>query len=68
MRRRITEFDRRLRRGETLPSIDWMAGTLDNGKVVGLVGMGNIAREVAKKFVVRFHLLESPALVSRHSD
>ncbi|GAA6009690.1 hypothetical protein JCM10207_004156 [Rhodosporidiobolus poonsookiae] len=47
--RRSTEFDRRLRRGETLPSIDWMAETVE-GKTVGLVGMGDIAYQTAKKF------------------
>lgn len=41
-----------MRRGEHLPNIDWMASSLD-GKVLGLVGMGDIAREVAKKFYVR---------------
>jgi D-3-phosphoglycerate dehydrogenase len=50
--RRVVELDRRLRRGEVLPNIDWMAETLDD-KTIGLVGMGNIAREAAKKFVVR---------------
>lgn len=49
--RRMVELDRRLRRGEHLPNIDWLAETLDD-KVVGLVGMGAIAREAAKKFWV----------------
>lgn len=49
--RRMVELDRRLRRGEHLPNIDWLAETLDD-KVVGLVGMGAIAREAAKKFYV----------------
>ncbi|KAM0749245.1 hypothetical protein T439DRAFT_315477 [Meredithblackwellia eburnea MCA 4105] len=57
--RRVVELDRRLRRGEKLPNIDWMATSLD-GKVVGLVGMGDIARETAKKFVGAF---ESPILI-----
>lgn len=39
--RRVVELDRRLRRGELLPNIDWMAETVDD-KVVGLVGMGDM--------------------------
>lgn len=39
--RRLVELDRRLRRGELLPNIDWMAETIDD-KVVGLVGMGDM--------------------------
>ncbi|GAA5950196.1 hypothetical protein JCM21900_003503 [Sporobolomyces salmonicolor] len=57
--RRVVEFDRRLRRGEILPSIDWLAGTVED-KTVGLVGMGDIAREVAKKFHGAF---DAPILV-----
>ncbi|KAK4703394.1 hypothetical protein P7C70_g2817, partial [Phenoliferia sp. Uapishka_3] len=57
--RRIVELDRRMRRGEHLPNIDWMAASLD-GRTIGLVGMGAIAREVAKKFV---GALEAPVLV-----
>ncbi|GAA5916818.1 hypothetical protein JCM5296_006101 [Sporobolomyces johnsonii] len=57
--RRVVEFNRRLRRGETLPSIDWLAETVED-KTVGLVGMGDIAREVAKKFYGAF---DSPILV-----
>lgn len=57
--RRLVELDRRLRRGEYLPNIDWMAETIDD-KVVGLVGMGDIARETAKKF---WGAYESPILV-----
>lgn len=49
--RRVVELDRRMRRGEYLPNIDWLAETLDD-KVIGLVGMGAIARETAKKFWV----------------
>ncbi|BGP42858.1 hypothetical protein JCM10450v2_006973 [Rhodotorula kratochvilovae] len=51
--RRTVEFDRRMRRGERLPSIDWLAGTLE-GKTLGVVGMGDIAREFAKKMVGAF--------------
>ncbi|KAI5475008.1 hypothetical protein MNV49_002100 [Pseudohyphozyma bogoriensis] len=57
--RRIVEFDRRLRRGEILPSIYWMADTLDD-KVVGCVGMGIIAYHTAKKFHYAF---DCPILV-----
>ncbi|VDC06347.1 unnamed protein product [Peniophora sp. CBMAI 1063] len=46
--RRVAELDRRMRRGEFLPSIDWLGISADE-KVVGLVGMGNIAREYAWK-------------------
>lgn len=49
--RRITEFDRRLRRGESLPSIDWMAQGLQ-GKTIGVVGMGHTSRETCRKFYV----------------
>ncbi|GAA6049916.1 hypothetical protein JCM3770_007049 [Rhodotorula araucariae] len=51
--RRTVEFDRRMRRGERLPSIDWLAGTLE-GKTVGVVGMGDIAHAFAKKMVGAF--------------
>ena len=50
--RRVAEMDRRMRRGEFLPSIDWLGMSADE-KVVGLVGMGNIAREYAWKMSVR---------------
>lgn len=45
--RRIKEMDARLRRGETIGSIYAMAPGL-YGKTVGLVGMGDIAREVGR--------------------
>ena len=45
-----------MRRGEFLPSIDWLGMSADE-KVVGLVGMGNIAREYAWKMSVRLHAL-----------
>lgn len=35
-----------------MPSIHWLAETLE-GKTLGLVGMGDIAREFAKKAAVR---------------
>ncbi|GAA5968483.1 hypothetical protein JCM11641_007651 [Rhodosporidiobolus odoratus] len=57
--RRTTELDRRLRRGEVLPNIDWLAETVE-GRTVGLVGMGDIARETAKKF---YGAYDSPILV-----
>lgn len=47
--RRVTEFDRRLRAGETIPSALNMGLSLYR-KTIGLVGMGDIAREVARKF------------------
>lgn len=47
--RRTAEFDRRLRAGETVPSAHNLGLSL-HGKTVGLVGMGDIAREVAIKF------------------
>lgn len=47
--RRTVELDRRLRAGETVPSAHNLGLSL-HGKVVGLVGMGDIAREAAKKF------------------
>ncbi|GAA5848923.1 hypothetical protein JCM9279_004666 [Rhodotorula babjevae] len=53
--RRTVEFDRRLRRGERMPSIHWLAETLE-GKTLGLVGMGDIAREFAKKAVGAFDM------------
>lgn len=52
--RRVTELDRRMRRGEFLPSIDWLGISADD-KVVGLVGMGDIAREYAWKMSVGVH-------------
>ena len=54
--RRVAEMDRRMRRGEFLPSIDWLGMSADE-KVVGLVGMGNIAREYAWKMSVRLRAL-----------
>ncbi|CAD6564104.1 MAG: hypothetical protein CYPHOPRED_001964 [Cyphobasidiales sp. Tagirdzhanova-0007] len=47
--RRTVEFDRRLRLGETIISTDNLGLSL-HGRTVGLVGMGDIAREAAKKF------------------
>lgn len=47
--RRTVELDRRLRAGETVPSA-YNLGLSLLRKTVGLVGMGDIAREVAKKF------------------
>lgn len=47
--RRTVEFDRRLRAGETIPSAHNLGLSLF-GKIIGLVGMGDIAREVALKF------------------
>jgi phosphoglycerate dehydrogenase-like enzyme len=50
--RRVPEFDRRMRRGEVLPSIDWLSPGAD-GRTVGLVGMGEIARSYAWRMSVR---------------
>lgn len=52
VQRRVVELDRRMRRGEFMPSIDWL-GVSSEGKTVGLVGMGHIAREYAWKMSVR---------------
>jgi phosphoglycerate dehydrogenase-like enzyme len=51
--RRTVEFDRRLRAGETIPSAYNLGLSLFN-KTIGLVGMGDIAREVALKFSLAF--------------
>ncbi|BGP19445.1 hypothetical protein JCM10213_006265 [Rhodosporidiobolus nylandii] len=57
--RRTTELDRRLRRGEDMPNIQFLAETVE-GRTLGLVGMGDIARETAKKF---YGAYDSPILV-----
>ncbi|GAA5831965.1 hypothetical protein JCM11251_002766 [Rhodosporidiobolus azoricus] len=57
--RRITELDRRMRRGDVMPNITVLAETIE-GKTLGLVGMGDIARETAKKF---YGAYECPILV-----
>lgn len=49
--RRVIEVNQRLRAGERVPSISALAPGL-YGKVVGLVGMGDIAYETAKLLVV----------------
>ncbi|ODN81164.1 hypothetical protein L202_03255 [Cryptococcus amylolentus CBS 6039] len=45
--RRVLEVDRRIRAGERVPSINALSPGL-GGKVVGLVGMGDIAYEVGR--------------------
>ncbi|OWT36956.1 phosphoglycerate dehydrogenase [Cryptococcus neoformans Tu401-1] len=45
--RRVVEVDKRIRGGERVPSIEALAPGL-GGKKVGLVGMGDIAYELAK--------------------
>lgn len=50
--RRVVEVNQRLRCGERVPSISALAPGL-YGKIVGLVGMGDIAHELAKLLVVR---------------
>ena len=49
--RRVVEVNQRLRAGERVPSISALAPGL-YGKVVGLIGMGDIAYETAKLLVV----------------
>lgn len=44
---------RYMREGKVLRSVDFMGLSL-KGKILGLVGMGNIARETAKKFIGAF--------------
>lgn len=44
-----------MRKGQTLWSVDYMGLSL-TGKVLGLIGMGNIARETAKKFIGAFNM------------
>lgn len=48
----MVEVNQRLRAGERVPSISVLAPGL-YGKVIGLVGMGDIAHELAKLLVVR---------------
>ncbi|KAI0031225.1 D-isomer specific 2-hydroxyacid dehydrogenase [Vararia minispora EC-137] len=57
--RRVVELDRRMRRGEVLPSIDWLSTSVD-GKMLGLVGMGDIARSYAWRMSRAFN---TPILV-----
>ncbi|KAJ9103280.1 hypothetical protein QFC21_002703 [Naganishia friedmannii] len=52
--RRVVEVNQRLRSGERVPSISVLAPGL-YGKVVGLVGMGDIAYELAKLLVHGFN-------------
>ena len=52
--RRTVEFDRRHRAGETIPSA-YNLGLGLSSKTIGLVGMGDIAREVALKFHYAFN-------------
>ena len=42
--RRVAETDRKMRAGQALRSVDFMARSL-SGRTIGLVGMGSIARE-----------------------
>lgn len=65
--RRTVELDRRLRRGEFMPNIDFLAPSLDY-KVVGVVGMGDIARSFARRMVVSCfaRFLSSRAALTLH--
>lgn len=47
--RRVCEMDRAIRRGEALIRSQWLSKSLYQ-KTVGIIGMGNIGREVAKKW------------------
>lgn len=49
--RKVPQLDKSMRAGKPLGYLERMSRGLDR-KTVGLVGMGNIAREVARKFVV----------------
>ncbi len=51
--RRITRFDRMLRMGEKIVRPDHL-GLQMEGKIVGLIGMGNISTRVARKWVGAF--------------
>ncbi|GAA5942153.1 uncharacterized protein JCM15063_002018 [Sporobolomyces koalae] len=59
VRRKLCQIDRTLRSGQKTISADWRAQTVQ-GQTVGLIGMGDIARETAKKFIGAF---ECPILV-----
>ena len=52
--RRIGEIQTRLRTGETIPSITALAPGL-YGKTIGLIGMGDTAREAARMFHYGFN-------------
>lgn len=51
--RRVAEFDRRIRAGETVRRADYL-GLEAAGKTVGVVGMGNIGKVVARKWYRAF--------------
>jgi phosphoglycerate dehydrogenase-like enzyme len=51
--RRVTETTLKMKAGQKLRSVDFLAEGLE-GKTIGLIGQGNIAREVARKFVGAF--------------
>ncbi|GAA6059223.1 hypothetical protein JCM10212_006616 [Sporobolomyces blumeae] len=57
--RKLAQVDLRLKRGERLVSQDWRAESVE-GKTLGLVGMGDIARATAKKFSGAF---DTPVIV-----
>lgn len=54
LNRRLSETMRHMRAGKVLRSVDYMGLSLSH-KTVGLVGMGNIARELARKLTGAFN-------------
>lgn len=48
--RRVCEIDRAVRRGEKVIRADWLGNSLFR-KTIGILGMGNVGREVAKKWL-----------------
>ena len=48
--RRVCELDRAIRRGERIVRSKWLSKSLYQ-KTIGIIGMGNIGREVAKKWI-----------------
>lgn len=66
--RRITEFDRMIRSGQTFNRNDFM-GLEMWGKTVGIIGMGNTGTEVAKKYRQAFNaqiLAHDPHVPANH--
>ncbi|GAA5962898.1 hypothetical protein JCM3765_005911 [Sporobolomyces pararoseus] len=53
LKRKLAQIDRTLRSGSKTLSIEWRCIGLESKKI-GLVGMGDIAKQVAKKFIGAF--------------